>query len=105
MYWIILQRIRTLRSMRRSTVASGQPASIRVDDDNNYEIGGGRTMHSSYGWKRVEWLCPAAGALMIAVGVSAAVPSTARAQAGVASEANAPNEEAGLGEIVVTARK
>jgi iron complex outermembrane receptor protein len=42
---------------------------------------------------------------MIAVGVSAAVPLTARAQAGVASEANAPNEEAGLGEIVVTARK
>jgi outer membrane receptor protein involved in Fe transport len=62
-------------------------------------------MHSSYGWKGVRWLSPAAGALTIAVGTTALAPSAARAQAEVASEANAPSEETGLAEIVVTARK
>jgi iron complex outermembrane receptor protein len=70
-------------------------------------------MHSSYGWKRVEWIGPAAfnalvipltGSLMIA-GASLLAPSAAQAQSGVTSEANAPNEETGLAEIVVTARK
>jgi iron complex outermembrane receptor protein len=60
-------------------------------------------MHSSYGWNGVRWLGPAAGALTIAVG-TALTPSAARAQA-VASEASAASEEAGLAEIVVTARK
>src|SRR5260370_35197552 len=100
MYWIILQRIRTLRSMRRSTVASGQPASIRVNDENNYEIGG-RTMHSSYGWKRVEWLGPPARPLVVAGGVCAAAPSTARAQEGVASEAQAPHTADSIGALVL----
>jgi iron complex outermembrane recepter protein len=61
-------------------------------------------MHSSCGWKG-EWLGPAAGAVMIAVGANALTPSAARAQAAVSSEAAAANEETGLGEIVVTARK
>jgi iron complex outermembrane receptor protein len=42
---------------------------------------------------------------MIAVGANALTPSAARAQSAVSSEAAAANEEAGLGEIVVTARK
>jgi iron complex outermembrane receptor protein len=62
-------------------------------------------MHSSYGWKGVRRLGPAAATLMIAVGSTAFTPPTARAQAALSSEANAPNEETGLGEIVVTARK
>jgi iron complex outermembrane receptor protein len=62
-------------------------------------------MHSSYGWKGVGRLGPAAATLMIAVGSTAFTPPTARAQAALSSEANAPNEETGLGEIVVTARK
>jgi iron complex outermembrane receptor protein len=62
-------------------------------------------MHSSCGWKGDKWLGPAAGAVMIAVGANALTPSAARAQAAVSSEAAAANEETGLGEIVVTARK
>jgi iron complex outermembrane receptor protein len=59
-------------------------------------------MHSSYGWKGVRRLGPAAGALVIAVGTTTLTPSTARAQAALTSAAN---EEIGLTEIVVTARK
>src|SRR5258707_5290698 len=74
---------------------------------------GGRTMHSSYGWQRVEWIGPTAfhalvipltGSLMIA-GTSLLAPSAARAQAVTASQPNEGNEEPGLNEIVVTARK
>src|SRR5882672_5086316 len=75
---------------------------------------GGRTMHSSDERQRVRWIGPAAvhslvmplfGALMIA-GSSTLVASTARAQAAATvSETNAANEETGLTEIVVTARK
>jgi iron complex outermembrane receptor protein len=70
-------------------------------------------MHSSYGRERVEWIGPAAlhslvipltGSLMIA-GTSMLAPSAAQAQAVTASETNEGNEETGLGEIVVTARK
>src|SRR6266404_6660642 len=75
---------------------------------------GGRTMHSSDERQRVRWIGPAAvyslvmplfGALMSA-GSSTLVASTARAQAAATvSETNAANEETGLTEIVVTARK
>ena len=70
-------------------------------------------MHSSYGWQRVEWIGPTAfhalvipltGSLMIA-GTSLLAPSAARAQAVMASQPNEGNEEPGLNEIVVTARK
>ena len=70
-------------------------------------------MHTLYGRERVEWIGPAAlhslvipltGSLMIA-GTSMLAPSAAQAQAVTASETNEGNEEAGLGEIVVTARK
>jgi iron complex outermembrane receptor protein len=70
-------------------------------------------MHSLYGRERVEWIGPAAlhslvipltGSLMIA-GTSMLAPSAAQAQAVTASETNEGNEETGLGEIVVTARK
>jgi iron complex outermembrane receptor protein len=70
-------------------------------------------MHSSYGWKRVEWIGPAAfyalvipltGSLMIAA-TSLLAPSAARAQAVTASQPGEGNEEPGLNEIVVTARK
>ena len=71
-------------------------------------------MHSSDERQRVRWIGPAAvyslvmplfGALMIA-GSSTLVASTARAQAAATvSETNAANEETGLTEIVVTARK
>ena len=70
-------------------------------------------MHTLYGRERVEWIGPAAlhslvipltGSLMIA-GTSMFAPSAAQAQAVTASETNEGNEETGLGEIVVTARK
>ena len=61
-------------------------------------------MRSSYGRQGVRWLGPAAGALTVAVGTTVLTPSAARAQA-VTSEAEAPSEETGLAEIVVTARK
>src|SRR6267378_4720485 len=70
-------------------------------------------MHSSYGWKRIEWTGPAAfhalvipltASLMIA-GTCLLAPSAARAQAVTASEPNEGKEEPGLTEIVVTARK
>jgi len=60
-------------------------------------------MHSSYGWKRIEWTGPAAfhalvipltASLMIA-GASLLAPSAARAQAVTASEPNEGKEEAG----------
>src|SRR3981081_1783598 len=62
-------------------------------------------MHSSHGWEGIRWIGPAAGGLRVAVGTSALTPSAAWAQGAVASEASAANEESGLGEIVVTARK
>jgi iron complex outermembrane recepter protein len=62
-------------------------------------------MHSSYGWKRVEWmLMPLSGLLMIA-GVSTLAATTARAQAAPASEVSTSSDEGGLAEIIVTARK
>src|SRR5258708_5500986 len=74
---------------------------------------GGRAMHSSDGWQRVKWVGPAAfyslvmplsGSLMIA-GSSTLLASTARAQPATVSETDTANQEPGLTEIVVTARK
>src|ERR1700722_1048413 len=74
---------------------------------------GGREMHSSDGWQRVKWVGPAAfyslvmplsGSLMIA-GSFTLVAATARAQATTVSGTDAANQETGLTEIVVTARK
>jgi iron complex outermembrane receptor protein len=62
-------------------------------------------MHSSYEREGVRWIGPAAGAVMIAVGMSALTPSAARGQGDVTREAGAATEETGLTEIVVTARK
>src|SRR3981081_4010790 len=62
-------------------------------------------MHSSHGWEGIRWIGPAAGGLRVAVGTSALTPSAAWAQGALASAASAANEETGLGEIVVTARK
>jgi iron complex outermembrane receptor protein len=63
-------------------------------------------MHSSYGWKRVEWMViPVSGSLMIAAGVSTLPASTARAQAAPASQVSTSSDEGGLAEIIVTARK
>jgi iron complex outermembrane receptor protein len=70
-------------------------------------------MHSSYGWKRVEWIGPAAfyslvipltGPSIIA-GTSLLAPSAARAQAVAPSQPGEGNQELALSEIVVTARK
>ncbi len=70
-------------------------------------------MHSSDVRQRVKWIGPAAvyslvmplfGALMIA-GSSTLVASTARAQAATVSEIDTANQEPGLTEIIVTARK
>src|ERR1700722_18460774 len=63
-------------------------------------------MHSSCGWKRVEWMViPVSGSLMIAAGVSTLPASTAPAQAAPASQGSTSRDEGGLGEIIVTARK
>src|SRR5258708_11952089 len=74
---------------------------------------GVRAMHASDGWQRVKWVGPAAfyslmmplsGSLMIA-GSSTLLASTARAQPATVSETDTANQEPGLTEIVVTARK
>jgi iron complex outermembrane receptor protein len=69
-------------------------------------------MHSSE-WKKVKWIGPAAcsslamplSVALVIAGSSTLVASTARAQAALTNPANAANEDTGLIEIVVTARK
>ena len=74
---------------------------------------GGRAMHASDERQRVKWIgraafdtlvMPLCGSLMVA-GWSTLAASTARAQAMTVSETDTANQEPGLTEIVVTARK
>src|SRR6267142_122816 len=110
MYWIILQRIRTVRSpcgVERTRPISGvDGAPSRRTTMNS---GGGRMMHTTYRRKTIKRTGaatnPSLVMLMLAVASAPGVSSTARAQTASTNPTVAASEETGLSEIVVTARK
>ena len=106
MYWIILQPIRTLRSL-------GCLAAWAASETTSMNLGGEQAMHRSIKGKRVSRGVQAVPRSPIVAGfslsvmaaaASALLPSSVHAQI-TADHSNAGSDQTGLTEIIVTARK